>query len=148
MYSRRSFLLQLLTFCGASSTLLSSCQAPADAPAPIRRVRLGLLRDFTAPQRILFLERVLVRRDQQGLSALSLTCTHQSCMVQMPESIQDEYLCPCHGSRFDQSGKVLKGPAERDLPWLTLDLDSQQQVWATFGKPVTMDWRLAVPELV
>jgi nitrite reductase/ring-hydroxylating ferredoxin subunit len=147
MYTRRSFLLKLLNLCGLSSTLLTSCQAKSDAPAPARRVRLGFLRDFSAPQRILFLERVLVQHDKQGLSALSLTCTHQSCMVQTPESLEGEYHCPCHGSRFDQSGKVLIGPAERDLPWLTLDLDSQQQVWATFGKPVTKEWRLTIPEL-
>jgi cytochrome b6-f complex iron-sulfur subunit len=148
IYTRRSFLLNIISACGVcSSFFLNGCKASSHAPAPVRRVRIGFLRDFTDPQRILFLERILVRRDVNGLSALSLTCTHQSCMVKTLDSEQKDYVCPCHGSRFDSSGKVIQGPAEKDLPWLLLDLDDIQQVWATFGKPVTEEWRLTVPEL-
>lgn len=45
--------------------------------------------------------------------ALCLTCTHQGCTVQ-PQTNGD-YLCPCHGARFDRQGHVVQGPAERDL---------------------------------
>jgi Rieske Fe-S protein len=29
--------------------------------------------------------------------------------------------CPCHGSRYDASGKVIQGPAQRDLDPVELE---------------------------
>jgi isorenieratene synthase len=46
--------------------------------------------------------------------AISLTCTHQGCTVQ-PQA-DGKFHCPCHGAIFDSDGKVIKGPAEQDLP--------------------------------
>ncbi|PSM47035.1 UDP-galactopyranose mutase [Chroococcidiopsis sp. CCALA 051] len=46
--------------------------------------------------------------------AISLTCTHQGCTVQLAED--GKFHCPCHGAVYDRQGKVLKGPAQRDLP--------------------------------
>lgn len=45
--------------------------------------------------------------------AISLTCTHQGCTVK-PQT-NGEFHCPCHGAVFDANGKVVKGPAKRDL---------------------------------
>ena len=36
--------------------------------------------------------------------------------------------CPCHGSRFDLSGHVLKGPAKIALPHLGVSLNEQGNV--------------------
>lgn len=46
-------------------------------------------------------------------SALSPICTHLGCTVDVERT---RLLCPCHGSTFDRSGKVLVGPAEIPLP--------------------------------
>lgn len=58
---------------------------------------------------------VAVYRDGEGVYALSTICTHLGCVV---KSNAEGFECPCHGSRFDPQGGVVKGPAPRALPWL------------------------------
>ena len=41
-----------------------------------------------------------------------LKCTHNGCELNVGGGI---YSCPCHGSEFTVQGKVLEGPAEKDL---------------------------------
>lgn len=40
-------------------------------------------------------------------------CTHQACLVS--SSTGQTYVCPCHGSEFDISGRVILGPAVASL---------------------------------
>ena len=39
-------------------------------------------------------------------------CTHLGCI---PNSSKDGWFCPCHGSQYDSSGRVVKGPAPQNL---------------------------------
>lgn len=60
-------------------------------------------------------ETVAAYRDDAGtLHALSPTCTHLGCRVSF-NSAELSWDCPCHGSRFDVGGRVLQGPATKDL---------------------------------
>jgi nitrite reductase/ring-hydroxylating ferredoxin subunit len=66
-------------------------------------------------------ERVAVYRDAHGvLHAVSPVCTHLGCHVRF-NSAEATWDCPCHGSRFDIEGRVLDGPAVRNLRHRELD---------------------------
>jgi nitrite reductase/ring-hydroxylating ferredoxin subunit len=47
-----------------------------------------------------------------GHIALSPICTHLGCTVDIAGA---HLVCPCHGSTYDRTGQVLRGPAERRL---------------------------------
>jgi glycine/D-amino acid oxidase-like deaminating enzyme/nitrite reductase/ring-hydroxylating ferredoxin subunit len=54
-------------------------------------------------------------RDDQGrLHERSAVCPHLGCIVHW-NAAESSWDCPCHGSRFDKTGKVINGPANRDL---------------------------------
>lgn len=57
-----------------------------------------------------------VHRDDEGiLHCVSAVCTHLACTVTW-NTAERSWDCPCHGSRFDFEGRVLEGPAIKDLP--------------------------------
>lgn len=59
-------------------------------------------------------------RDESGkLYLVNTTCTHMGCELNW-NSAEKSWDCPCHGSRFDYEGKVIEGPATKDL---SFDLD-------------------------
>lgn len=61
------------------------------------------------------LEKLAVYRDEQGrLHERHAKCPHLGCIVHW-NSAETTWDCPCHGSRFDRYGKVINGPANRDL---------------------------------
>ncbi len=47
-------------------------------------------------------------------TALDATCPHQGCAVNF-DSAATGFTCPCHGSRYDVTGKLLRGPATTGL---------------------------------
>lgn len=57
-------------------------------------------------------ERLAVMKDNNGVYALSLVCTHLGCTVTVTEN---SFSCPCHGSLFNRQGKVERGPANGPL---------------------------------
>ena len=60
----------------------------------------------------------IVIHDKKALRATSLICTHLGCTV---EERNFGFECPCHGSRYDPSGVVLKGPAKMNLRKLRVE---------------------------
>jgi Rieske Fe-S protein len=64
---------------------------------------------------------LLQREPGGGLSAITLTCSHQGCAV---SKRREELVCPCHGSRFDLRGAVLNGPATKPLTTYRVESDA------------------------
>jgi cytochrome b6-f complex iron-sulfur subunit len=60
---------------------------------------------------------VLIRRSGK-FTALSLVCTHLGCTVEVKP---DGFACPCHGSRFNNAGFPVKGPAAAPLKALRIE---------------------------
>lgn len=59
----------------------------------------------------------LVVRLGDRFYALSNRCSHLGCFLSEGLLRGPELTCTCHGSKFDvQTGKVLEGPAEMDVP--------------------------------
>jgi cytochrome b6-f complex iron-sulfur subunit len=57
--------------------------------------------------------KVLVTRPSEDEAvAFSAVCPHEGCTV-APDG--EQLTCPCHGSQFELSGEVKRGPAQRGL---------------------------------
>ena len=55
--------------------------------------------------------------DSFGLSAV---CTHLGCVVPWNKA-ENKFMCPCHGSQYNDEGKVVRGPAPLSLALAHLD---------------------------
>ncbi|HET9833295.1 MAG TPA: Rieske (2Fe-2S) protein [Vicinamibacterales bacterium] len=56
---------------------------------------------------------LLSRTSANAFSAVEAVCTHEGCEITGVDGA--EYVCPCHGSRYDRNGHVLAGPAKASL---------------------------------
>ena len=54
------------------------------------------------------------RDDEGALHSVSPVCTHMGCLVEW-SAADRVWDCHCHGSRFDPDGRVLRGPAKKNL---------------------------------
>ena len=58
--------------------------------------------------------RVILVQSPEGLIALSPSCTHLGCFVVWREE-EKEFTCPCHGGRYDSTGRNISGPPPAPL---------------------------------
>jgi nitrite reductase/ring-hydroxylating ferredoxin subunit len=79
----------------------------------------------------------LIRAADGGFLAVYSRCPHLGCTVSW-ESQQDQFVCPCHASRFDNLGSVENPPAPRALDLFAVSIsDGLLQVDTT--RPSTRD---------
>jgi cytochrome b6-f complex iron-sulfur subunit len=78
---------------------------------------MALLRIDTLPAPVFVAEHA-----DGTVSAILLKCTHRGCTVQPAGPILQ---CPCHGSRYDHAGTVIRGPAPRNLTPLAVRAEGE-----------------------
>jgi Rieske Fe-S protein len=116
--TRRDFLRlstnSLLAFCGILGIggLIRYLSYQFD-PSPPTEFDIGPATNYPPDSRTIVSHiPAIVIHDGEGLRALSLTCSHLGCAV---EERNFGFECPCHSSRYDLDGVVLKGPATHNL---------------------------------
>jgi len=77
------------------------------------------------PQGVSFHREVIVNRVNDRYTVMSARCTHLGCIVDKMKD--NELVCPCHGSKYSLDGKVLSGPATRDLVRLPFHIDPKEK---------------------
>ena len=95
-------------------------------PPPPQRFEVGKTDDYLIDTRSILknIPAVLIH-NSKGFKAISLTCQHLGCTV---DAKADGFVCPCHGSRYSADGKILKGPAERDLRQLKVEITTDNNI--------------------
>ncbi|MCP4704450.1 MAG: Rieske (2Fe-2S) protein [candidate division Zixibacteria bacterium] len=126
---------------------------------PAKKFKVGLPNEL--PEGISFIEsqRVFVIKDGNHFSCLSAKCTHLGCTVKhaplaheetielrgQEVTVDHEFVCPCHGSKFRQDGSPYSGPAPSALPWHKLEVAPDDgQLVVDISKKVNNDFRLTV----
>jgi cytochrome b6-f complex iron-sulfur subunit len=69
----------------------------------------------------------LIIKDRPKIAeyAVSPICTHLGCTVEWNLD-KNHFVCPCHGSQYDSEGRVVRGPAQRSLPLITVVIKQNQ----------------------
>lgn len=56
----------------------------------------------------------IYRKSEHEMYFVTVKCPHLGCQLSWNES-ELSWDCPCHGSRFDYTGKIICGPAQSDI---------------------------------
>ena len=55
-------------------------------------------------------------------------CTHLGCIPLVHQGEYGGFFCPCHGSQYDTSGRIRRGPAPANLPIPPYDFVSDSKI--------------------
>ena len=106
---------------------------------PSRRFKIGPPSGFPSGSVTFVPDRQLyVFNEADGFYAISSVCTHLGCTVRRAGM---GFECPCHGSQFDENGRVVRGPAPKPLAWYALSLSPHEQLVVDVDQPVTPEFR-------
>ena len=65
--------------------------------------------------------KIFIVREEKELFVLSPTCSHLGCLVSW-NYLKQDFDCPCHGGRYDISGRVIGGPPPKPLTRLPYEI--------------------------
>ncbi|MCY1720346.1 Rieske (2Fe-2S) protein [Prolixibacteraceae bacterium Z1-6] len=68
---------------------------------------------FNKNKTVSFIDNYIVVNNEGTTTVLSSKCSHLGCTINNAEN--GKLVCPCHGSEYDLTGKILKGPAYKNL---------------------------------
>jgi len=127
-WSRRKFVVSLAVAGGVSTFLLRDAASAADSTW----VSVGTTDTFKPGQ----VQKMSVRgtnlylacNQDNSIAALSPKCTHMGCTVALDLS-RNQFAFPCHGGRFDQTGKNVSGPPQRPLDHYEVRIDKDKTVY-------------------
>ncbi len=97
-----------------------------------RKIPLGFVKEFPGNIQIIRKHGIALVNNENQFQAVSLTCTHLGCTMSRSGT---GFICPCHGSRFDSSGKVLAGPANRPLEKFAVQVTTDKRIVVDLGQP-------------
>ena len=107
---------------------------PRVIPEISTRFRVGKPAEFIPGEsRIITEQNVRLVTTREGIAAMSMVCTHLGCIVK--ESTTG-FACPCHGSKFDDTGRVTGGPAPKGLIWIELSVSPEGGLMADTLKEI------------
>lgn len=117
--SRREFLAALVPVFSVPVLLWWIFTGKRDMKSSIggKKITIGI----DVPAGVSFQQGLILVKDGDITRAFEGKCTHLGCRISKFEG--NELVCPCHGSRFDLSGKAVKGPAIKPLKELIIKED-------------------------
>ncbi|QEC67829.1 Rieske (2Fe-2S) protein [Panacibacter ginsenosidivorans] len=106
---------------------LGGCSKSSATPAASKDFTVDLNAGSSAalgsPGGYIYTNGVIVAQTLAGkFIAVSQSCTHEGVTVTY-DGTADHFYCPAHGSVFNDSGKVINGPANNPLQEYTVDVN-------------------------
>jgi Rieske Fe-S protein len=117
---------------------------------PYGYVKLGLASEVaTRPETFFSDQRVIIRHDESGFSAMSTACTYDlSALTRVSDQGTRQWASSYSSSLYDDQGRVLKGPARTNLPYYRVELAAgtyggvPDTLFVQVGVDVDPTWRL------
>ncbi len=126
---------------------------------PPVKFKVGRPEELTEGVNFIESQRVFVIKEENQYSCISAKCTHLGCTVKnisldheqtvkiggKEVTVNSEFLCPCHGSKFRQDGSPYSGPAPTPLPWFKMAIAPEDgQLVVDVSSAVDSNIRLTV----
>jgi cytochrome b6-f complex iron-sulfur subunit len=116
--------------CGPNASKMTTTVVPAPVDNMIE-IEFGKVTELATPGGMVLVRPIgsrkpfiVMRLEGTNFRVLSSKCTHLGCTVHW-DNEEQLLRCPCHGSRFSDDGKVVRGPAKQALA------QYESQAWGT-----------------
>ena len=120
--SRRKFLKNILIASSLPFTWLWYSTSRRTAQIILESKKIVIESDIQ--NGITFHENFIITKNNSSMKIFSSKCSHLGCRITRME--ENEFVCPCHGSRYNLSGDVIKGPAQKSLKLLQVEKDNNK----------------------